>query len=239
MRIVRSRRRDQFTVVDNLTVRDERLSFRARGLLVYLLSMPPGWTTDHRKLSRHCREGERAVLAALNEMELLGYLVRRKLRDPKTGRWSSDAVVYERPVNPQAGASAQNRDSENRDSETCDLKERRTRKTDTKEGVVESSEPPVRLADASAEGSHEDHYFVNYRVEDRDRFVALIGSDVVELTHPWESGRYATTALYEGWLRWKIKNRPIDWPGRYLEQIADRHGGDPTEWLTSHGIEPA
>lgn len=234
MRIVRARRRVRFTVVDNLTVQDERLSFRARGLQVYLLSMPPDWTTDHRKLSRHGREGERAVLAALKELELLGYLVRRRVRDPVTGRWSSEGVIHELPVNPQVSASAHYRDSENRD-----LYERRTRTTDTKEDGVESTEPPVRLADASDEGSEQDHYFVDYRVEDRDRFAALIGSEHVELdADRWKTpGRYTTAAVYEYYRQRKPK--PVDWPGLWLDQIADRCQGDLAEWMFSQGIEPA
>ena len=44
--IVRSKRPEKhYTVLGNDIIRDQRLSWRARGILVYLLSMPENWRT--------------------------------------------------------------------------------------------------------------------------------------------------------------------------------------------------
>lgn len=62
---------------------DDELSFRALGILAYLLSRPPGWETDSKRLAAgKRREGRDAVRSALKELELRGYLHRVKVRRP-------------------------------------------------------------------------------------------------------------------------------------------------------------
>ena len=41
--IIRAQRRETFTVVNNTAINDNRLSFRAKGVLVYILSKPDNW----------------------------------------------------------------------------------------------------------------------------------------------------------------------------------------------------
>jgi hypothetical protein len=124
-------RRRHFTIVDNATLQDARLSYRARGVLAYLLSLPDGWVTDHRKLASFAVEGERAVLAALKELETHGYLIRRRFQDPTTGRWRTDTELVEVPdVSPQVAPSGGFRDSVNRDSVNRDSYQRLKEKTD-------------------------------------------------------------------------------------------------------------
>ena len=42
--IVRGPRPDRFTIVDNEILRNHALSFKARGLLAYLMSMQDNWS---------------------------------------------------------------------------------------------------------------------------------------------------------------------------------------------------
>lgn len=83
-----------FTVIPNRALEDEGLSFRARGLLAYLLSRPPGWKTDSEKLARVGREGREAVRTALNELVAARYLIRIREQDER-GRWSSRARLFD------------------------------------------------------------------------------------------------------------------------------------------------
>lgn len=77
---------DHFTIISNRAVRDERLSWKARGMLVYLLSHSTGWEIGVEKLIEASPEGRAAVRAGLKELEDLGYLERRKEHD-KHGRF--------------------------------------------------------------------------------------------------------------------------------------------------------
>ena len=71
----------EFTVVRNEWARDGRISMRARGLLVQLLSHRPGWEVTIESLVRDNPEGRDAVRSAIRELEEYGYLVREKRRD--------------------------------------------------------------------------------------------------------------------------------------------------------------
>tara|TARA_R110000803_G_scaffold155916_1_gene220487 strand:- start:145 stop:792 length:648 start_codon:yes stop_codon:yes gene_type:complete len=93
--IVRSTRADHYLVIANSTIRDRSLSWRARGLLAYLLSMPDGWQTNSRHLSTQAKEGRDAVRAALAELERAGYLRREQHQDAETGRWSTRTTVFD------------------------------------------------------------------------------------------------------------------------------------------------
>lgn len=83
-------------MVRNKTIRDRRLSYKARGLLVYLLSLPDDATVDRAALAAASRDGEDSVRTGLQELAAAGYLVHRRIQNER-GRWHTEAVVYESP----------------------------------------------------------------------------------------------------------------------------------------------
>jgi hypothetical protein len=90
MTTLRVERRQRFTIVDNTALEDERLSFKAVGLLAFLLSKPDGWTISYRQLAGVRTDGEHSVRQGLSELEAAGYLTRRKIRlGDGTVRWES------------------------------------------------------------------------------------------------------------------------------------------------------
>lgn len=94
--IVRRPRYHRFTVLPDEALNDERLSWKARGLLAFLLSKPDHWRTTSAHLAKVAPDGRDAVRAGLTELEDAGYLVRRKYRDER-GRWKQDTYVYDNP----------------------------------------------------------------------------------------------------------------------------------------------
>ena len=99
--IVRSPRpANHFTVLTNSIIRDRRLSWRARGILVYLLSMPDDWRTTSSHLASVGQEGRDSIRNALAELESVGYLRRTKCQDER-GRWTTRTLVFDAPQNPQ------------------------------------------------------------------------------------------------------------------------------------------
>lgn len=91
------RREHGFTVIDNAALRDCTLSFKATGLLAYLLSMPDEWTPRREQLAEAKTDGVAAVRAALKELTAAGYLV-RKVERLADGRTVTVSEIHERPT---------------------------------------------------------------------------------------------------------------------------------------------
>lgn len=86
----RSEHAESFTIIDNSALRDEGLSLAAKGLLCYLLMLPDDWDFNIEELSRHFKNGVRAIRTAINELESAGYLTRSHPKNPDGtfGRWN-------------------------------------------------------------------------------------------------------------------------------------------------------
>lgn len=79
----------RYEAIPHTVLQDARLSFRARGVLVYLLSLPERWRTSVGRIAQASpREGRDAIATALNELERHGYLHRSRIRcDDGTFDW--------------------------------------------------------------------------------------------------------------------------------------------------------
>lgn len=81
MTIIRSKRDRNFSIIDNNLIDNSSLSFKARGLLIYMLSKPDDWQFYTSELAKHSsKEGIAAIKSALHEIEKAGYLIRQKKR---------------------------------------------------------------------------------------------------------------------------------------------------------------
>ena len=97
MTIIRAERpQNKFAILRNEVLQDERLSFRARGILANILSRPDNWRCSAWDLATEGREGRRAILTALSELEDYGYLKRVKSQNEK-GHWVTNSYVYDQP----------------------------------------------------------------------------------------------------------------------------------------------
>ena len=106
MAIIRGDRPDSnFYVLDKAVSEDDRLSWAARGLLIYLLGKPDSWSVSVEHLQRQTENsakhtGRDGVYALLKELVNLGYVTRVQTRDA-TGKMSGhDYIVSERPALP-------------------------------------------------------------------------------------------------------------------------------------------
>lgn len=69
-----------FTSIMNATLRDERLSLKAHGLLGYMLSMSGEWQFYTAEIAKHFPDGEKAIRSAVNELIAAGYVVKQQPR---------------------------------------------------------------------------------------------------------------------------------------------------------------
>ncbi|MFD6894100.1 helix-turn-helix domain-containing protein [Rhodococcus sp. NPDC060086] len=87
-----------FSILSNAVITDDRLSFRARGVLIWLLSKPDDWRTRSDSIAAQSpKEGRDAIRSALRELAELGYLVRERFQN-ELGQWCTVQTIYEEPV---------------------------------------------------------------------------------------------------------------------------------------------
>lgn len=72
-----------YTITDNQIIKDERLSWKARGIFQYLWAMPSDWNFYVDEVAKHSKDGIKALKSGLSELEKYGYLKRTMLRDKK------------------------------------------------------------------------------------------------------------------------------------------------------------
>lgn len=98
MAIIRAKREKNFSVFDNNLLRDSNISFRARGLLTYMLSLPDDWKFYVSELAQHSdKEKETAIRSAIDELEKAGYMKRVQKRGENGKFGAVDWYVYDEP----------------------------------------------------------------------------------------------------------------------------------------------
>lgn len=103
---------DGFTVVPNAWLRDRRLSYKAKGLMVYIASHAAGYALSQEQMIAESGDGRSAVRSGLAELEQAGYLTRIQVRDPETGRMDATDWIL---GDPPGAISAPGSDQEERD----------------------------------------------------------------------------------------------------------------------------
>ena len=98
IRVVKDHDADPFARIDKVPINDPDKSWKALGILTYVLSKPDGWEVNVVDLVNHATDGEKAVRSGLAELIKLKYCSRAKILDKKTKRvlkWVY--IFYERP----------------------------------------------------------------------------------------------------------------------------------------------
>lgn len=94
-----TKRENSYAQIDKRCLNDDRLSWRARGILAYLLSKPDDWEVVVKDLVQGGKEGREAVQAALIELKNFGYasieICRAENGQLSGKRWT----IHEEPIN--------------------------------------------------------------------------------------------------------------------------------------------
>ena len=98
--IIRAPSRAPYDIVRRDVVRDRRLRYAARGVLLRLLSNAAGYSMTAADLAAESPDGRAAVLSALRQLRDLGYVVTTR-RQVQGGRWRTDTYVREDPTEVQ------------------------------------------------------------------------------------------------------------------------------------------
>ena len=96
MAIKRAKRETNFTMMSNVGLRDKRLSFKSKGLLAYMLSLPDDWVFYEEEITKHSTDGKQSVRTGLKELQEFGYLIKNQSREK--GKFAKvDWLLYDEP----------------------------------------------------------------------------------------------------------------------------------------------
>lgn len=74
-------------------LQDERLSWKARGLAAYILSLPDDWELNRADLIKRAPDGRESLDTGLRELEKFGYLRRQQSRDER-GTFTQNVMEF-------------------------------------------------------------------------------------------------------------------------------------------------
>ena len=95
MSIVKNyKRKNRYSTIDSTGVLDESLSWKAKGLLWYILSKPDDWQIRMADLVKRSKDGRDATRRALTELEENRYAVRTRSHDEK-GLFCWNTIVFD------------------------------------------------------------------------------------------------------------------------------------------------
>ena len=120
-KFIKTKKEKNFTVLDNTFIKDTRLSWKAKGLMTYLLSLPDDWTIYLSEIEQHATDGKSALRSAINELKEFGYLKAEQKRE--NNRFAEMVyIIIENPDSPFTDfQQTENLQTENLNSENQTL----------------------------------------------------------------------------------------------------------------------
>ena len=95
--VFRVNKSGNYTVMSNFHMSDCKLSWKAKGLLSTMLSLPPNWDFTLKGLATLCSDGIDSTRTGIVELEKYGYVFRRQTRNAKGQMSGNEYFVYEQP----------------------------------------------------------------------------------------------------------------------------------------------
>lgn len=101
MAVFRVPKVSDYTMMANHHLRNTSLSLKAKGLLSLMLSLPENWDYTMKGLSFICKDGVDSISTTVKELELAGYVQRRRLRDSHGRLADVEYTILEVPIPPE------------------------------------------------------------------------------------------------------------------------------------------
>lgn len=100
MAVFKIEKNKNYTVMSNYHLQDRNLSYKAKGLLSFMLSLPDDWDYSLKGLCKISKENETSIKTGLKELKDYGYLVIDKLfpNQTQSGKIEYRYNIYEIPI---------------------------------------------------------------------------------------------------------------------------------------------
>jgi hypothetical protein len=158
--INRNRKTRDFTVLNNKVLQDKRLSWKARGILAYIFSLPNDWKIYKSELEQHSdTDGRISFENGFKELMALGYIIQTEYRNEKKQiQYSYEIFEEEQPEAAACFLTAANLKAEKLraaklDTENLSAAERQLQSKDLQSTNEQSTNKQMS---SSASNAHED-----------------------------------------------------------------------------------
>lgn len=96
MKLIRVKKDQNFTTINNEFIFNKNLSLKAKGLLCHILALPNDWTLYVEEVGKWHKDGKTSIYSAFKELTANGYMQREQIR--QNGKFKGyDYIVFEKP----------------------------------------------------------------------------------------------------------------------------------------------
>ncbi|MCD8238758.1 MAG: helix-turn-helix domain-containing protein [Clostridiales bacterium] len=95
---IRIEKNRSYSAMSNYHLFDKNLSFKAKGLLPFMLCVPDTWEFSVKGLAAMAKDGIDSITTSLKELENSGYIERHRSRNEKGQVMGTEYIIYEKPI---------------------------------------------------------------------------------------------------------------------------------------------
>ena len=99
---VEKNKENPYLMLNKTSLNDKKLSWKAKGLHAYLMSLPDDWKIYIEELMTHAKDARDSTRTAVNELIDAGYIKRTDIKDERGRFCGKEYIVYETPLEKDA-----------------------------------------------------------------------------------------------------------------------------------------
>lgn len=224
------KKNENYTIVSNVCIRDNRLSLKAKGLMSLVMSLPNDWDFSIQGLSLIVKEGKSAIYTAINELKDFGYCQVVSNRDDKGKIIGNDYTFFEEPCADVPYTDVpytENQDMDNPNMDNQDLENQPQINKDIKEikneTIKEKEDTNVSLKKKTIEDAQNDFY--NSLIP----YVSVYGKEMVRAFYDYwtEPNKSKTKMRFQIEKTWDVSRRLARWEKNNNKQFNNNNYGRP------------
>ena len=132
-------KKENFTSIHNKLINNSRISLKAKGIMLYMLSKPENWKYNPKEIAKNSKDGLDSVYSGIKELIEAGYISRVRHSDGTVDYFvfedveENDIVDFSKKENP-------NRENPNRENPNRENPDVYKRKNTNKERIIVNTE---------------------------------------------------------------------------------------------------
>ena len=137
-------KKENFTSIHNKLINDSRISLKAKGIMLYMLSKPENWKYNPKEIAKNSKDGLDSVYSGIKELIEAGYISRTRHSDGTVDYFvfedieENDIVDFSKKENPNR--ENPNRENPNRENPNRENPDVYKRKNTNKERIIVNTE---------------------------------------------------------------------------------------------------